>query len=358
MINEICVIGHPSYCGGADTELLDQIKCWHKMGIKIYICHTGPIHGIVKKLKPKLEDEYGCTYIKPRHWNRLRGMHCISFCNGEFLNNIQSIKRYAKTTTFVNCMTWNFKKEIECQSKGLIDFHLYQSDHGMKMVSKGLKKFKDYKPLRFDPYFDTSAFTYYDNRPNDHFRFGRISRADLVKFSGSQLEIYDYFKSPVPKSGLVLGWNPMISKKIKLKPNNIRSKNHNGKKVYFYKDYLQLMKEGAVSQQDFYKFCDVLILSADTFENLPRVGFECMASGTVMIVDDRGGWQLQVEDGATGYLCKGAKDFIKKSSFIASNPDLKEELRGLARHKLEKEWGIENSMKSWDRVFKTINSKN
>jgi len=356
MIKEICVIGHPSYCGGADTELFDQIKCWHKMGVKIYILHTGPIYGIVKKLKPILEKEYGCTYLKPRHWNQARGMHCISFCNGEFLNNIKTIKRYAKSTTFVNCMTWNFKKEIECQSKGLIDFHLYQSDHGMKMVSKQLKKFKDYKPLRFDPYFDTSAFTYYDNRPNDHFRFGRISRADIVKYSGSQLEIYDYFKSPVPKSGLVLGWNPMISKKIKLKPNNIKTKTHGSNKVYFYKDYLQLMKEGAVSQQDFYKFCDVMILSADTFENLPRVGFECMASGTVMVVDDRGGWQIQVDDGATGYLCNGPKDFIKKSSFIASNPDLKEELRGLARHKLEREWGIENSMKSWDRVFKSMDA--
>jgi len=351
MINEICVIGHPSYCGGADTELLDQIKCWHKMGIKIYILHTGPIYGQARKLQPILEKEYGCEYIKPRQWNRTRGLHCISFCNSEFLSHLHHIKRYAKTTTFVNCMTWNFKKEIECESKGLIDFHLYQSDHGMDLVSKGLKKFPDYKPMRFDPYFDPEPFPFHGDRPNDHFRFGRISRADICKYSGSQLEIYDYFKSPVPKSGLMMGWSPMISQKLRLRSSAIESKKHNGKDVHFYKDYLQLMEEATVSQQDFYKFCDVMILAADTFENLPRVGFECMASGTVMVVDNRGGRQLQVEDGATGYLCNGPKEFIEKATYLAHNPEHKEQLRGLARHKLERDWGIENSMKSWDRVF-------
>jgi glycosyltransferase involved in cell wall biosynthesis len=351
MIKELCVIGHPSNCGGADTELYDQIKCWHAMGIKIYILHTGPIYGQAKKLQPILEKKYGCTYMKPRHWNHARGFHCISFCNGQFLQFLPQIKRYAKSTTFVNCMTWNFKNEIKRQREGLIDFHLYQTDHGLNMVSKALKQFDDYHPLRVDPYFDPEPFPYYGNRPNDHFRFGRISRADIVKFSHNQIDIYDGFKSPVEKSGLIMGWSPMIMKKVTINARKIKTENVGGKNVMFYDDYIQLLKEGTVSQQDFYKFCDVLILAADTLENLPRVGFECMASGTVMVVDNRGGWTLQVEDGATGYLCEGPREFIEKSSFIAKNPQLKEDLRGLARNKLEQEWGIERAMKSWDRVF-------
>jgi glycosyltransferase involved in cell wall biosynthesis len=149
----------------------------------------------------------------------------------------------------------------------------------------------------------------------------------------------------------------MISQKIRLRKSKLKTKKLNGKSIYIYDDYLQLMKEGIVSQQEFYKFCDVLILSADTFENLPRVGFECMASGSVMIVDDRGGWQLQVENGKTGYLCKGTKDFIEKSSYLAHNPEFKEELRRAARNKLEADWGIENSMKSWEQVFKVMEKK-
>jgi len=40
MIDELCVIGHPSRLGGADTELDHQIHCWQLMGIKVHICHT------------------------------------------------------------------------------------------------------------------------------------------------------------------------------------------------------------------------------------------------------------------------------------------------------------------------------
>lgn len=351
MIKEICVVGHPSFCGGADTELYDQIKCWHKMGIKIYICHTGPIYGQAKKLQPILEEKYNITYIKPRQWNRLRGFHCISFCNGEFLNNLKHIKRYAKSTTFVNCMTWNFKREIECQSQGLIDFHLYQTDHQLEKVRKGLDKFKDYKPIRFTPHFDVSRFPFHIKRNNDHFRFGRISRADAAKFAPDQFEIYDYMKSPVDKSGVVLGWNQLTEQKSRIQKSKIKKKQHNKQTVEFYKNYIQLMEEGTVSQEDFYNFCDVFIMSSDTFENLPRVGFECMSSGSVMIVNNRGGWKLQVENGKTGFLCDGTRDFIEKSTLVAKNPELKEQLRGSARIKLEAEWGIENAMKSWDQVF-------
>jgi len=351
VIKEICVIGHPSFCGGGDTELFDQIKCWYKMGIKVYILHTGPIYGSIQKLKATLESDYGCQYLTPRHWNHCRGMHCISFCNGEFLAHLHQIRKYAKTTTFVNCMTWNFPLELECQSKGLIDLHLYQTDHAQRLVSKKLAKYDNYNQMRFTPHFDPDSFPYHDNRPNDHFRFGRISRADIVKFSSSQLEIYDTFKSPVPKSGLIMGWSPHIMAKLKMKRSKVKTKTINGKNIHFYNEYLQLLKEGIVSQQDFYKFCDVLILSTDTLENLPRVGFECMASGTVMIVDDRGGWTLQVEDGVTGYLCSSARDFVEKVSYIANNVDFKERLRGAARIRLERDWGIEKAMKSWELVF-------
>ena len=41
MIKELCVIGHPSKLGGADTELDHQIHLWREMGVGVNICHTG-----------------------------------------------------------------------------------------------------------------------------------------------------------------------------------------------------------------------------------------------------------------------------------------------------------------------------
>ena len=133
MIKELCIIGHPSKIGGADTELDHQIRCWQKMGITVHICHTSYVDNNCKKMKMEERD---CIYHISEDWKSLTGMHTISFCNGEFLKNLIKIKKYAKTTTFVNCMTWNFKKEIEAKERGLIDFHLYQTKEQFEKVSK------------------------------------------------------------------------------------------------------------------------------------------------------------------------------------------------------------------------------
>ena len=125
MINEICIIGQPSLVGGADTELYDQCLLWNKMGIKIYFLPTQ----VLTKLQEKMIIQLNANCLSRRQWNECKGMHCIGYCNGQYLTNLHHIKKYAKTTTFVNCMTWNFQKEIECQSKGLIDFHLYQTSY-------------------------------------------------------------------------------------------------------------------------------------------------------------------------------------------------------------------------------------
>src|ERR1035437_3913342 len=297
MIKELCVIGHPTTLGGADTELFHQIKCWVKMGIKVYICHTAPITTAQKNIN--LESLYGCIYLHPRQWNEIAGMHCISFCNGEFISNIHHIKKHAKTTTFVNCMTYNFQKEIAGQAAGLIDFHLYQTKHAFEKISKNMQHLGTYRPIMIHPYFDASEFPYHANRPNDHFRFGRISRCDMMKFSTDQLSIYDNINSPVLKSGLILGWDNRIKTKLKVQPSDIILNN----KTEIYKKYIQLVKANTITQQEFYNFCDVMILQSDTFENLPRVGMEAMASGSIMIVDNRGGWTLEVDNGKTGFLC-------------------------------------------------------
>ncbi|MCA9056646.1 MAG: hypothetical protein KDA75_22615, partial [Planctomycetaceae bacterium] len=137
------MIGHPSRVGGADTELDHQIHCWQQMGIEVHICHTGSMDSNLKAMRL---EERGCIYHAPRDWGSLDGMHCISFCNGEFLKDLPTIRKYARTTTFVNCMTWNFDRELEMQAAGNIDFHLYQTDHAMERVGARLKSLGKYRP--------------------------------------------------------------------------------------------------------------------------------------------------------------------------------------------------------------------
>lgn len=331
-IDRLCVIGHPSRLGGADTELDHQIYCWQAMGIKVHICHTGTLDPNV--LAMQLEGR-GCIYHQPCDWKSLEGMHCISFCNGEFLARLPEIRRHARTTTFVNCMTWNFDRELEMHQRGLIDFHLYQTQHAFERVSEKLRSLRDMRPLHFVPYFRPDDFPYHDDRPGDKFRFGRISRGDADKFGSRQLWIYETMTAPVLKEGLIVGWDQRARKRFGRNPD----------------DYIRTVPERGLSQQEFYRFCEAIIMTTDTYENLPRVGFEAMSSGSILVVDRRGGWQLQVEDGRTGWLCRDDREFVYKASRCAFEHRERCEMRRHARERLEQRWGFEASARSWEAVF-------
>lgn len=335
MIKELCVIGHPSKLGGADTELEHQIRLWREMGIDVYICHTGYFDTNAQLMKKEMEN-LGCKYLESRSWKDLVGMHVISFCNGEFLANLEEIREYAKSTTFVNCMTWNFEKELIAHEKGLIDFFLYQTQHQFDKCSIKLNNISsiNYKPLFFNPYFDSRDFPFIERKDGEYFKFGRISRGDADKYNKNQIWIWETMTSPKLKKGTVLGWNNKIICKLGILP-------------YYITGY----SEGEISQQDLYKECDVIIMSTDTYENLPRVGFEAMSSGSLLIVDNRGGWQILVEDGKTGWLCDDQREFVYKASRAAFETTETQDLRYKARNKLDTEWGKEESAKSWEKIF-------
>jgi len=332
-IGDLCVIGHPSRLGGADTELDHQIRCWHAMGIRVHLCHTGPLDQGLRQMRMK---DRGCVYHESREWQSLEGLHCIAYCNGDFLSALPEIKKYARTTTFVNCMTWNFDKELEMQERGLIDFHLYQTPHAFERVSPKLASLGTYRPLMVTPHFHAADFPYIDKRPTNTFRFGRISRGDADKYGSRQLWIYETMTAPVLKEGWILGWDSRAAEKFGRQPDS----------------YIHTFPEGGKSQREFYKFCDAIIMTTETFENLPRVGFEAMASGSLLVVDNRGGWKLQVDQGVTGWLCADDREFVYRSCRCAFETEERDRMRQAAREKLDREWGLESAMQSWERIFK------
>ena len=64
-MNQLCIIGHPSRLGGADTELDHQLHCWQAMGVEVHLCHTGPLDA---NLKAMGLEERGCIYHEPCDW--------------------------------------------------------------------------------------------------------------------------------------------------------------------------------------------------------------------------------------------------------------------------------------------------
>jgi hypothetical protein len=110
----------------------------------------------------------------------------------------------------------------------------------------------------------------------------------------------------------------------------------------------------ALPQQEFYRRCHIVLQPTDTTENWPRVGFEAMASGSVLIVDKRGGWEQMIEHGRTGWLCESPGDFIAYASKMAWEPHYREDMAAAARERGLALGGLGASLESWRQVFDVI----
>lgn len=337
MIDEIVIIGRPGLVGGADTELFDQIKVWLSMGLKCRIIPTSEARYPINYSHPNLVIE------DIRRYSACKNKHVISYCNQYFLTDIEIIRKYAKTLSWVNCMCFNFDKEIEAHKNGLIDFFLYQTKHQyLKCAANLLNVNKNYQPIHIVPYFDSSNFPYIDNRSDT--RYGRISRAAIDKYSKDQFFIYHFSNTKYIKP-LVLGWSKELDKFFSNDIDYQWMKNHNE---------IELLYQNGISSQQFYKECGIVCMSTDTYENLPRIGFEAMASGSVLIVNNRGGWKMQIDNGITGYLCNNTSDFIDKLERLVSRPDICQKFAQNARAKLEAEYSMKASASRWNDFFKLL----
>jgi hypothetical protein len=341
-LQRIFAHGFPGLYGGAATELHHQITVWRQMGLEVHLIPTDA--GYPKEpLYPEMLDR-GVHVHPPGEWDAVNaGDPVLGFCNAEFLNCLPEIHKRTRRTVFINCMTWLFDREKERMAQGLIALFLYQNESVRQKNAPELQKLNpaaNAQFLTFKPYFDATRFPFIDERATTFFGCGRISRQDTDKFAKNTLHIYEYFVAPVFKRGFFLGFD-------------LRSESKIGKPY----DWIRTARDQSeISQQDFYKHCEIILQPSDTTENWPRIGFEAMASGSVLIVDNRGGWQQMIEHGKTGWLCNHERDFIYYASKMAYEPELRKKIARAARARGQQLGGLESSIESWTKVLQTLST--
>ena len=334
------IVGFPSLYGGAGAELYHQVRVWETLGVALHFIPTqknvrkAALHGEMTERGYVIHDAYDWAAIP-------EDAPVISFCNEDFLAALPEIRRRTRRTVFVNCMTWLFGKEKQAMSRGDIALFLYQNDQVRQQVVPRLRALNGDPSIRFmafRPYFDSAAFPFIADRPSDWFGAGHISRQDEDKFSKDTWRIYEHFASPVPKRGTFLGFDARSEAKTGKPPDWVET----------------FHDQKSLSQQEFYRRCHIVLQPTDTTENWPRVGFEAMASGSVLIVDKRGGWEQMIEHGRTGWLCESPGDFIAFATKMAWEPHYREDMAAAARERGQALGGMEASQESWRQVFEVI----
>lgn len=337
---KLYVYGFPSLYGGAGVELHHQIPIWQSLGMEVHIIPTNAGY----KNEPLYAEmlSTGVVVHRDNQFSAIeRGAPVFGFCNAEFLQNLDAIREHSSNTVFLNCMTWLFPMEKQRMAEGKIRTFLYQNEDVRAAQSAILKALNPAAAVNFlpiVPHLDLARFPFIPQRPTEYFGCGRISRQDADKYARNTLHIYEYFVAPVPKRGLFLGFDQRSQQKIGRPYDWIRT----------------ALDQNQCSQQEFYRHCEIVLQPSDTTENWPRVGLEAMASGSILIVDNRGGWRRQIEHGVTGWLCDHERDFIYYASKMAYEPELRSQMALRARDRVELLAGAAASAQSWNGVFNLI----
>ncbi len=282
----------------------------------------------------------GVIMHAPADWSAVQpGDPVLGFCNAGFLNALPEIRRHTKRTVFINCMTWLFPREKEAMQKGkspCSSIRMKPSARKPCPCCASSTATRKVQFLTFRPYFHAESFPFIRERDEDFFGCGRISRQDADKFAANTLHIYGAFESPVEKRGLFLGFDKRSEAKI-------------GRPF----DWIRIARnQREVSQQAFYRHSRIILQPTDTTENWPRIGFEAMASGSVLIVDNRGGWRQMVEHGKTGWLCSNERDFIYYASKMACEPNLRDDMAEAARARGLELGGLDVSLRAGRKCWR------
>ena len=334
------ILGFPGEYGGAGTELRHQIHLWVKAfpEIKINIIPTQqgfknePLYNEMINLGVSIHE-------KPLDFSIIKKDDAlISFCSNDFLQNLEKIHSFTKKTIWVNCMTWLFKLEKLKAHKDLVSFYLYQrpevrDDHESQLKKRGSTA----EFIHFKPYFSQDGWEF-SCIDQSKVNIGRISRQDADKFAANTLHIYEYITSPKWKQGHFLGFDQRSKEKI-------------GNPFPWIKTYSD---QRSLPVKDFYSIVDFIVQPTDTMENLPRIGFEAMFTGTPLVVDNRGGWKYMINHGVDGFLCNTQQDFIYWGTRLAFEFDLRKKIADNALIKARALSSFEVSKESWRKIFEKV----
>ena len=341
--NEIWVAGYPSFCGGADTELLHNIDLWRMNDVQVYLVPTGAPDVVMKKDM----DRIGCRTV-PYTPNIFKDKIVVSFCNGDFLKNLPQIVEQGKPKAVVwfNCMTRTFPDEIKAHNNGWITRHgfvsNYQKTHLKTLLSETapVAEFEGYKPFfNLENKSQQIEFKYRPETLRQFFALGRISRDDYNKFSDDMWTIFYKVCTPKHKKVFILGYGTNAQQRCGSPPDGL--------------DW-QTWSPHAVPVREVYKILHCIIhKTGGSRESYCRIVPEAYAYGVPMIVERDYAFPDLIVNGVTGYMCKSSDEMSFRASELAFDEEKRKKMIFAAHDYLVNEIASKDKCWApWDRLFK------
>lgn len=274
--------GWPSYLGGADTKLAHLISLIHE---DYYIT---VIPNDANQLRDKTWtdylDSFGVKYCSINDVPmRLDGIS-LSMCNPRFFDGglCQLAKSRGSKVVWSAEMMWHHNGELDAVRDGLVDKVLFVSE-----VQRSRIHYPGVPWSMVGNYIDPQYFPY-EERSNDRFTIGRLSRQDPDKYPEDFPVFYESFDIPDIKFR-VMAWSADLGDKYKW---------------HYFDNRWDLLAPNQETQLEFLQSLDVFMyqLGHKFTESWGRSTVEAMLTGVIPFVQTGHNFENLIEHGVSGYI--------------------------------------------------------
>jgi hypothetical protein len=314
---KLYVFSWPSYLGGADTKLD------HTLSLLCEFMDITCIPNHAKQLEQKdwidSLSQRGIKAISREDFialpDKLEGS-ALSFSNGSFVSGA-NLCRLAKSkglkVYWGSEMMWHFPGELENIKQGNIDVVLYASKFNREKLEEEYIQTNPYiESYVVGNYIDPTKYPYKPRPRNRHLTIGRLSRADVAKYSVDLPVFYESLGLTNPKFR-IMAWDQKVASMFKW---------HQFGEQW---DLLEANKESAL---DFLYSLDLFVykLGHTFLESWGRSTVEAMLTGCIPIVPTGHNFEEFIVQEQTGFMCETYEDYRDVCIHLERNPQLRDKI--------------------------------
>lgn len=335
----------PSDLGGADTRLKDLIQG---------LSHSNKynLHAVPND-NERLSEHLNVSFLEKNNvkiltWDQLpenTNGYAIAFCNFRLFSEkwrIQKIKQIGLKMIWSNDMMWTTKDEIDCLKENLIDVYLFTSEFHKYILEQKSPEIKNNKSYILPNYFFPDKYNNFEKKESyqDKFVIGKLSRADIMKFSENFPLFYE--KIPIHNSLFrVMGWNNNLQQKFKW--------------FNFKESKWNLLPENKESILEFLSQLDLYVFNAHHryIENQTRAMIEAQLIGVPAIAPNYGNFPNIIWHGKNGFLYNTIEEAYTYIRYLYENPNILKSFKDNSRNLSKLIWcDIDSQLNSLDEILK------
>lgn len=334
----------PSDLGGADTRLKDLIQGISSLNKYNLYC--------IPNDDFRLKEAHNVNFLKKNNvkimsWNELpkesQG-YAIAFCNFRLFSEkwrTLKIKEMGLKMIWSNDMMWTTSEEISALKENLIDVYLYTSQFHKQVLENKSPELKKHTSYILPNYFYPDNYRKIERKEEtkNKFTIGKLSRADLMKFSENFPLFYE--KMPIDNALFrIMGWSKELQNKYQW--------------FNFDKEKWNLLPENKEGIIEFLSQLDLYVFNANHkyIENQTRAMVEAQLLGIPAIAPNYGNFPNIIWHGKNGFIYKSIDEAYMYIENIQKSKLLQEELKRNSLNLSKSIWcNIDSQMGHWENVF-------